>query len=94
MKVLSFIRTVRNSFIGADKVYKNGSCYQFYKILKTVFPEAKAYYNVDHCITKISNKYYDITGEVEYTNHLLVDKYYDHKKLNKLKFKVEVWDAK
>ena len=33
-----------------------------YLILKYIFPEAEAYYNCDHVITKIKNIYYDING--------------------------------
>ncbi len=63
-KVLSVIRAIRNSFIGSEIVYTKGSCYQFYLILREVFPQAEAFYDEDHLITKIENKYYDITGEV------------------------------
>ena len=93
MRILSFIRTIRNSFGGADYVYTKGSCYQFYKILKQVFPEAKAYYNINHVITKIGSKFYDITGEVKCDGHLLVDEHFSHKRLNRLKFKVEIFDS-
>ncbi len=63
-KVLSVIRAIRNSFVGSEIVYTKGSCYQFYLILREVFPQAEAFYDEDHLITKIENKYYDITGEV------------------------------
>jgi len=63
-QVESFISTVRDSFVGSQQVYTEGSCYHFYLILKEVFPEAQAYYDEDHIITKINGKFYDITGEV------------------------------
>lgn len=63
--VEKFIATVRDSFIGSQQVYTEGSCYYFYLILKRVFPEAKPYYDADHVITKIGDKFYDITGEVQ-----------------------------
>lgn len=63
-EVEKFIQTIRDSFIGSQQVYTEGSCYHFYLILKQVFPEAKAYYDADHIITKIGNKFYDITGEI------------------------------
>lgn len=91
-KVLKFIRVIRNSFIGADYTYTHGSCYQFYLILKLVFPCAEAYYNSDHIITRIMGRYYDITGEVKKDGHLLVDEHYSHEKLKKLKAKVEYYD--
>ena len=65
--VEEFISTIRDSFIGSQQVYTEGSCYHFYLILKTVFPTAEPYYDLDHIITKINDKYYDITGEVRYS---------------------------
>lgn len=61
--VLNFISTIRESFDESKKVYTQGSCYHFYKILKCVFPDAIAYYDMDHIITRIGDKYYDINGE-------------------------------
>ena len=63
--VESFIATIRDSFIGSQQVYTEGSCYHFYLILKCVYPEAEPYYDADHIITKIGNSFYDITGEVQ-----------------------------
>ena len=76
MDILRFIQTIRESFIGSEIVYTQGSCYKFYLILKEAFPQAKAYYNSDHVITEIDGKFYDITGEVKKTNHLLVSDHY------------------
>lgn len=59
-----FISVVSDSFIGSQQVYTEGSCYHFYLILKEVFPDAEPYYDEDHIITKINDKFYDITGEV------------------------------
>jgi hypothetical protein len=61
--VLALCAAIRNSFIGAKFIYTCGSCYQFYLILKEVFPEAVAYVNGDHFITRIGDRYYDINGE-------------------------------
>ena len=58
------ISAIRDSFIGSQQVYTEGSCYHFYLILKSIFPEAEAWYNSYHVITKIGDKFYDITGEV------------------------------
>jgi len=83
MKPEKLIKTIRHSFIGADKVYTNGSCYQFYKILKCAFPQAKAYYDSNHVITEIDGKFYDITGEVQKNNHLLMDEHYPNSSVKK-----------
>jgi hypothetical protein len=63
-EVERFISVVRDSFIGSQQVYTEGSCYHFYLILKEVFPTAEPYFDKDHVITKIDDKFYDITGEV------------------------------
>ena len=63
-KVEQFIAAIRDSFIGSQHVYTEGSCYHFYLILKQVFPDAEPYFDEDHIVTKIDGKYYDITGEV------------------------------
>lgn len=63
-QVECFISTVRDSFIGSQQVYTEGSCYHFYLILKQVFPDAEPYYDHDHILTKINGEFYDITGKV------------------------------
>jgi len=63
-EVEEFISTIRDSFVGSQQVYTEGSCYHFYLILKKVYPKAEPYYDLDHVITKIDGKFYDITGEV------------------------------
>ena len=62
--VESFIAKVRDSFIGSQQVYTEGSCYHFYLILKEVFSDAEPWYDNEHIVTKIGDKFYDITGEV------------------------------
>lgn len=64
INVENFISTIRDSFIGSQQVYTEGSCYHFYLILKEVFKDAEPYFDEDHIVTKINNKFYDITGEV------------------------------
>jgi hypothetical protein len=71
--VEEFIATVRDSFIGSQQVYTEGSCYHFYSILKQVFPQAIALFDNDHIVTEIDGKIYDITGEVR--RDVSMDKY-------------------
>lgn len=63
-KIESFIARIRDSFIGSQQVFTEGSCYHFYLILKEVFEDAQPYYDQDHIVTKIGDRFYDITGEV------------------------------
>jgi len=69
-KVEKFISTIRDSFIGSQQVYTEGSCYHFYLILKEVFPNAECWYDQDHVLTKIDGKFYDITGEVKLNSRM------------------------
>lgn len=84
-RILRVIRAIRGSIKGAEYIYTNGSCFQFFLILNSIVPEAEAYYNSDHVITKINGRYYDVTGEVECTNHLSMKEHYPEelKKLTK-----------
>lgn len=61
---------IRTSFVGAEHVYTNGSCYRFYKILRCIDDRAIPYYDGNHVITRIGDRYYDITGEVECGSHI------------------------
>lgn len=63
-KILTFIRRVRESHKAMPYIFTKGSCLNFYMILKLVFVEAKGYYNSDHVITRLNDKYYDINGEM------------------------------
>lgn len=86
MRPIELIGAIRNSFKQSVNVYTEGGCYQFYKILKVAFPQAKAYYDSDHVITEIDGKFYDITGIVEKKTHLPVDGNFDHEELNELTY--------
>jgi hypothetical protein len=63
INVEEFITAVRSSFGGSIAVYTMGNCYQFYEILKVVFPNAEAYFDGNHVWTKICGNYYDIRGK-------------------------------
>ena len=66
---------MRSSFGGAAKVYTRGSCVKFAMILNFVYPNGEIYYNGDHAIFKLNDKFYDITGEVQCTNHIPLKDY-------------------
>lgn len=76
INVEDFIKTIRESFIGSEMVYTRGSCYQFFRILKSVFPQAEAWFDMNHVITLIDGKFYDITGEVKKGGHLRMEEHY------------------
>lgn len=64
IKVINLIKEIRNSNPVMLDIFLAGSCCNFYFILKTVFPNAKAYFNIDHVVTEIEGRFFDITGEV------------------------------
>ena len=63
-KILTIIKAIRESFGGSIGIYTCGNCYQFYEILKTIFPEAEAYESGNHVFTKIDGNFYDIRGKL------------------------------
>ncbi len=73
---LDLIYAIESSFKDSIDYFTNGECYAFYNILKAAFPEAEAYYDSNHVITKIGDKFYDITGEVKKDRHIPIMQYY------------------
>lgn len=69
--VLEFITTIRASFGSSIAVYTQGNCYQFYEILKVIFPDAEPYENGSHVFTKINGDFYDIKGKVDKNNFFI-----------------------
>lgn len=63
-------------------IFSKGSCLNFFCILHSIYPETECYFNIDHIISKIDDKYYDITGEVqnvEEQRYQKFTKWYDRK---------------
>ena len=65
------VARLRDSFDGAEHVYKCGSCYQLFLVLRTVWPDAEPWYDhvAGHIYTRIGRHWYDIDGK-----HLRVPK--------------------
>ena len=82
-EVNDFIDLLREGIPNAESLFLYGGCYKLYKILKFVFDDAVAYYDGNHVITKIGDKFWDIRGEVKPSErHLPVDgKIYTHEEL-------------
>ena len=58
------IDAIRESFPEAELVYTNGGCYGLFRILRSIYPQAEAYYDpiIGHVYTEIDGKLYDIRG--------------------------------
>ena len=67
IKPNDFIKTIRETDAYIQKIYLNGGCYSFHKVLKSIYPNAMPRINQskDHVVTVIDDKFYDITGQVE-----------------------------
>ena len=66
-----------------ENIFLYGSCMNMFCILRTVYPNAKAWYNANHIITEIEGKFYDITGEVKKGNHLPFTSYYNKRRTSR-----------
>lgn len=66
-RLLSIIDSIRNSDAYIEHIYMRGGCYQFYIILKSIYPESLPYIHQDkdHVATKLFGNLYDIRGEIE-----------------------------
>ena len=73
-QILNLICLIRESHSTMIKIFTEGSCFNFYLILRKIYPESIPYYNINHVITKIDGRYYDITGEIK-ENIVKRDKY-------------------
>lgn len=67
IKPIDFIKSLRESDPYIELIYMNGGCYQFYKVLKTMYPDARPVItvDVDHVATVIDGVIYDITGHAK-----------------------------
>lgn len=89
---LTIIRTIRESFTGSVEVYTQGSCYKFYLILKSIFPQSEAYYDNDHVITEIDGLFYDINGKANKTErHIKMSEHFkeEHYSIKKTTYVIQ-----
>jgi hypothetical protein len=47
-----------------ENIFLNGSCVNFFCVLRSIHPDAEAFFNIDHVVTRIDGRFYDITGRV------------------------------
>lgn len=76
LEPLEFIEALRKTDKHIEHIYMNGGCYQFYKVLKKIYPSAEPYINEEknHIATKIGDSFYDITGHARGLFHPLINK--------------------
>jgi len=63
-KILNILSILRDTHPDMVKIYREGSCIDLFLLLRQIFPEADAYWDDNHIVTKIGKYYYDIDGVV------------------------------
>ena len=63
-EILRFITTLRESHPSMSYIFKNGACFELYKLLKYQYPETECHYDPEgiHVYAKIDGVFYDIDG--------------------------------
>lgn len=69
MTPIQIISAIRLGIINSGNRFQSGGCFQLYRILKSLFPEAVALYDGNHVYTQIGNVAYDINGDHEIKPH-------------------------
>lgn len=68
MTILKFIEVMRNARPDNGHYFMNGGCWEFFRVLRSVFPEAQPYHTWTdlrgHVATKIGDHLYDIRGRI------------------------------
>lgn len=65
MNPIEIIAAIRLGIKDAQHRFTNGGCFQLYRILKQLYPNAEAWYSHGHVYTKINEGFYDINGCLE-----------------------------
>lgn len=82
-RILNTISFIRESHSEMVNIFSKGSCLNFFCILHSIYPEAECYFNIDHVISKIDGKYYDITGEVNGKGYMKWTQYYNKRRTSR-----------
>lgn len=72
--VLAFLAALRDVHPDMARWGQHGGCFRVYLLLKQAFPDAEAWYDGDHVITRVGASFFDITGKVRPFTHIPMDK--------------------
>lgn len=66
MEILKLINALRKTDNNIETIFMRGGCYQFHLFLKSLHSESLPYIHqdLDHVITRIGGRFYDIKGEL------------------------------
>lgn len=82
-RILNLISEVRNSCGVMEYIFLNGSCINMFCILRCIYPEARPWFNIDHVITEIDGKFYDITGQVSSKGYRPFAEFYNKRRASR-----------
>lgn len=82
-KILNQISIIRESHSEMENIFTKGSCLNFFLILHSIYPQSKPLFNIDHVITEIDGRCYDITGCVSCKGYSKFSGFYDKKRISK-----------
>lgn len=78
LDILNIFAQLKKNFMLVERNVSEHSCMAHHLILKAYYPEAECWFNVDHVISKVGEKFYDRTGEVTETDNFRpITEYYD-----------------
>lgn len=60
----AFISILRESHQSQVEIFTKGACLRMHILLRQAYPGAEPFYNIDHVVTKIGGRFYDIHGDV------------------------------
>lgn len=83
IRIINFLAELRSSHPNIEHMFLNGSCMNLFCILRTIYPQAVAWYNIDHIITEIDGKFYDITGKVSNKGYMLFTDFYNKRRTSR-----------
>ena len=63
--IIDYIDLVRDSVPEAIKIFTEGNCGSFARMLNKTFPGGKILHNIDHAVYEYHGNYYDITGRIK-----------------------------
>ena len=87
--IMRCIEHLRSEVENAPHIFTNGKCFEFCDIMKYVFPEGEIWYDSDHAIFKLGDRFYDINGQTKKGRHIPIE---EHQELcYKAPHKIHEW---
>lgn len=64
-EIEKFLARLRDAHPSISEIFKNGGCFELFRILRVLYPTAEAWYawHGGHVYTKIGKYWYDIDGK-------------------------------